>query len=137
MSGSVEITRALVLVWNTAQRDTGQSRVCLRLLLGMYNGSRFPFDLTDLRLLDSKLLDAALLLLRMDARPQMEVHDLLNRLYGRRDFGHRLELLACTWRFKGKCPTAMARDLQADKALQAPLLLQTPKTCADAVGEPS
>lgn len=137
MSGAAEITRALVLVWNTAQRDTGQSRVCLRLLLGMYNGSRFPFDLTDLRLLDTNLLDAALLLLRMDARPQMEVHELLNRLYGRRDFGHRLELLAWTWRFKGKCPTAMGRDLQADSALRGPLMLQAPKTCADAVGEPS
>lgn len=122
---AAEAFAALLLLWNTAQRDTGQSRVCLRLLLGIYNGDRFPFDLTDLRLLDTELRDAALVVLRMDSRPQMEVHELLNMLYKRTDFGHRLELLACNWRFKGKCPKAMEADLRADPELRRPLQLKT------------
>lgn len=79
------------------------ARVAARLLLGLYNGPRFPFDLTDLRLLDAQNLDHALVLLRMDARPQMEVHQLLNLLYGRTDFGHRFEHMAHVWRVKGRC----------------------------------
>lgn len=49
--------------------------VCARLLLGLYNGSRFPFDLTDLRLLPAELFEDAMQLIRMDARStRQEVH---------------------------------------------------------------
>lgn len=51
-----------------AQRDTGQSRIVARLLAGLYNGRRFPFDLTDLRSLDTALFEDAMTLVRMDAR---------------------------------------------------------------------
>lgn len=49
--------------------------VCARLLLGLYNGSRFPFDLTDLRLLPTELFEDAMQVIRMDARlTRQEVH---------------------------------------------------------------
>lgn len=79
------------------------ARVAARLLLGLYNGTRFPFDLTDLRCLDSENLHLALTLLQFDARPQMEVHQWLNQMYGRTDFGMRFEHLAHAWKLKGRC----------------------------------
>lgn len=57
-----------------AQSDTGQSGVVARFLLNLYNGDRFPFDNTDLRRLDSDLVDDCLAVLRMDANPAREVH---------------------------------------------------------------
>lgn len=57
-----------------AQRDTGQSQVIARFLLNLYNGNRFPFDNTDLRRLDSELVEDCIAVLRMDARPLQEVH---------------------------------------------------------------
>ena len=65
------------------------------MLLGLYNGRRFPMDLTDLRVLDTENLNAALEVITSDARScRMEVHDWLNRVTGRSDFGHRFEHLA-------------------------------------------
>ena len=84
-------------------QDHGAARIAARLLLGLYNGDRFQFDLTDLRLFDATNLKRALALLEFDARPQMEVHAWLNRLYGRTDFGARFEHLAHRWALKGKC----------------------------------
>lgn len=57
-----------------AQRDTGQSGVVARFLLNLYNGNRFPFDNTDLRRLDASIVLDCLAVLRMDSRPQQEVH---------------------------------------------------------------
>lgn len=57
-----------------AKGDTGQSGVVARFLLGVYNGSDFKFDLTDLRYLDSNLVEDCLALLRMDSNPEKEVH---------------------------------------------------------------
>ncbi|MGZ8317473.1 MAG: DUF7673 family protein [Telluria sp.] len=58
-----------------AQRDTGQSGVVARFLLGLYNGSRFPFDLTDLRRLDYALFDDCMAVLAMDCTAhRQEVH---------------------------------------------------------------
>ena len=58
-----------------AKGDTGQcSRVRL-FLLGLYNGHRFPFDLTQLRGLDKPIFDDCMAVLTMDARAtQQEVH---------------------------------------------------------------
>lgn len=57
-----------------AQSDTGQSVRVARFLLGLYNGPRFPFDLTDLRGLDFNLFDDCLSVLKMDYSPEVEVH---------------------------------------------------------------
>lgn len=86
-----------------SERDHGGARVAACVLLGLYNGTRFPLDLSDLRLLDDKNHARAMALLSLDKRPAMEVHVWLNRLYGRSDFGMRFEHLAHKWRMKGKC----------------------------------
>lgn len=98
--------QALVTVWNITQLHVGTSgaRAAAGVLLGLYNGTRFPFDMTDLRLLGSKELEAALAVITCDAtRCQMEVHSWLDRITGRHDFGMRFEHLAHEWRRKGKC----------------------------------
>lgn len=62
---------------------TSGSNACAKVLLGLYNGQRFPFDLTDLRTLDSGLFEAAMTVIRMDARQTWcEVHVLLDAIYG-------------------------------------------------------
>lgn len=68
---------ALDRLVEVARRDTGQSRVCGRFLLGLYNGGYYRFNLNDLRGLDTELLDDCLAVLRMDARPVREVHQLI------------------------------------------------------------
>jgi len=65
---------ALQRLLPVAQRCTGQSRIVGRFLLSLYNGSAFPFSLTDLRGLDSALWDDCLAVLRLDRRPEQEVH---------------------------------------------------------------
>lgn len=57
-----------------ALRDSGQSKRVARLLAGLYNGHRFPFDLTNLRSLDYEILEDCLAVLRMDANALKEVH---------------------------------------------------------------
>ncbi|WP_420464988.1 DUF7673 family protein [Panacagrimonas sp.] len=52
----------------------GQVRRLVAFLGGLYNGPRFPFDLTDLRSLDPDLADACLDVLRFDHFGQAEVH---------------------------------------------------------------
>ncbi len=58
-----------------ARGDSGQCRYIARFLAGLYNGSRFPFDLTDLRAIDDSLFEHCLAVLRLDHRPRKEVHD--------------------------------------------------------------
>ena len=66
---------ALQRLYGLAQGDTGQARVIAQFLAGLYNGTRFPFDLTDLRTLDDALFEDCMALLRMDARHCVqEVH---------------------------------------------------------------
>lgn len=111
-----EELQALKKLWLMAQHDNGGARVCARLLLGLYNGRRFPFDLTDLRLLDEEHLTAALTVLRMDARPAMEVHEQLQHSFGWPKMGVRFELLACDWNVKGRCNKVEERKLRAQMA---------------------
>ena len=99
---------SLVLLWNTTQQHLGTSgaRVSAGVLLGLYNGDRFPFDLTELRALDRVHLGAALEVIGADAAScPMEVHRLLDCMTGRDDFGERFEHLAHEYaRFKrGSC----------------------------------
>ncbi|UGR28906.1 hypothetical protein LSP17_03465 [Pseudomonas aeruginosa] len=65
---------ALQRLLPVAQRDTGQSRIVGRFLLSLYNGNAFPFCLTDLRGLDTQLWEDCLALLRLDRRPEVEIH---------------------------------------------------------------
>lgn len=57
-----------------AQGDTGQGERVARILLGLYNGYRFPLDLTNLRSLDYEILEDCLSVMRMDANTYQEVH---------------------------------------------------------------
>ena len=54
--------------------DTSQNHHVRRFLLGLYNGSRWPFDMTRLRCIDADLQRDALAVLRMDVNPAKEVH---------------------------------------------------------------
>ena len=111
-TSSQEQLAALDRVWQTAQGFHSAAKVCATLLLGLYNGRRFPFDLTELRRLDGHNLNDCLAVLRMDARPSAEVHDLLNRLHGVSDMGARFEHLAYNWRMKGAVKKAALPPLE-------------------------
>src|SRR5690554_5400701 len=65
---------ALFRLLPVALNDTGQSSVVARFLLGLYNGKRFPMDMTELRRLDRDLFLDCLAVLEMDHQPEMEVH---------------------------------------------------------------
>lgn len=91
---------AITLLYTTVQQmpDTSGGSCCAKLLLGLYNGRRFPFDLTDLRLLDSPRYAAARLVIDMDARrTYTEVHEVLNAIYADgRNVGAEFE----TWAYR-------------------------------------
>jgi hypothetical protein len=53
---------------------TGQSRRLVRFLAGVYNGQDYPFDLTEVRGLDSRLANACLDYLNYDPLGKKEVH---------------------------------------------------------------
>ncbi len=62
---------------------TSGGNAVAKLLLGLYNGRRFPFDLTDFRVLDDINFKAAMTVLAMDAqRCWCEVHVLLDAILG-------------------------------------------------------
>lgn len=75
-----------------AQGHSGQCRHVAAFLLGLYNGTRFPFDLTDLRSIDHAIFQDCLAVLRMDANPQREVHTYFD------NGGQVFEQLAEDWR---------------------------------------
>ncbi|MDP3219205.1 MAG: hypothetical protein Q8S73_34220 [Deltaproteobacteria bacterium] len=110
-------TKALATLWNVTQEHVGTSgaRISAGVLLGLYNGTRFPLDLTELRGLDSNLREAAFDVIKDDAAYcQMEVHERLNRLTGRHDFGQRFEHLAHEYSIfkRGKCKRDYLADLE-------------------------
>lgn len=75
-----------------AQGNTGQCRHVAAFLLGLYNGTRFPFDLTDLRCVDGEIFDDCMAVLQMDAQPAKEVHTYFE------NGGQVFEQLAIDWR---------------------------------------
>ncbi|CAN7780994.1 hypothetical protein LJR296_008002 [Cupriavidus necator] len=70
----VEGMDALAALLTVAEGDSDQAEVVARLLVGLYNGQEYPFDLTLLRLLDAERFVHALAVLRMDWRQKAEVH---------------------------------------------------------------
>lgn len=56
-------------LYQVAQGDHGACRHVARFLLGLYNGTRYPFDLTDLRCLDRELFEHCMAVLRMTTPP--------------------------------------------------------------------
>ncbi len=84
---------ALQRLYAVANDHSGQCRYVARFLLGLYNGRRFPFDLTDLRGLDRALFEDCMTVLRMDARvTSREVHTYFDK------GGTKFEALAERWR---------------------------------------
>jgi len=70
-----EGVEALERLYKVAQGNSGQCRRIALFLLGLYNGNRFPFDLTDFRAIDDELFEDCMRVLRMDARAcKQEVH---------------------------------------------------------------
>lgn len=66
---------SLKYLYEVAQRDSGQCRYIAGFLAGLYNGYRFPFNLIDLRCIDSALFDHCMNVLKMDRQPEKEVHE--------------------------------------------------------------
>ena len=87
IDGEIALRRLLPV----AMGNSGQSRRVACLLLGCYNGTRFPFDLTHLRSLDCALMDDCLAVLRMDANCYQEVHTYFE------NGGRIFEQLASDW----------------------------------------
>lgn len=110
---SSEELQALNDLYTTAKRlwDTGGGGACARVLLGCYNGDRFPFDLTDLRRLDGTNLNNVLTVLRMDARCRAEVHVILRELLQDRMVQPLFERWAYDMGLKGRAKKAQVEDL--------------------------
>lgn len=110
---SEEELAALEGLYATAKRlwDTGGGGTCARVLLGCYNGTRFPFDLTDLRRLDDSNLSKVLTVLRMDARCRAEVHVILGHMLSDRMVQAQFERWAFDLGLKGRAKKADVQDM--------------------------
>ena len=82
---------ALRRLFDIAHGHSGQCRYVAAFLLGLYNGGRFRFDLTDLRGLDAEIFDDCIKVLKMDSTPKLEVHQYFE------NGGERFEQLAKRW----------------------------------------
>lgn len=65
---------ALVRLLKIARGHSGQCRHVAAFLVGLYNGNRFKFDLTDFRCVDRAIFDDCMEVLKMDYAPIREVH---------------------------------------------------------------
>jgi hypothetical protein len=101
---------ALARLFKIAQGDSGQCRHVAAFLLGLYNGARFPFDLTDFRAVDVAICEDMLLVLRMDSHLRAEVHTYFPN--GNQAF----EQLANDWQLHSKAwaPTDNGMSRQRD-----------------------
>lgn len=94
---------ALRRLYKVACGHSGQCRKIARFLLGLYNGDRFPFDLTELRAIDDALFDDCVRVLNMDARlNKREVHTYFD------DGSRKWEALASDWRVVDVCQVQIA-----------------------------
>lgn len=97
---------AALRLYHLVKQHSGTSggNAAARLLLGLYNGRRFPFDLTELRGFDANNLEAAFTVMLMDAtRCWCEIHALLNAILEVSYVGHEFEVWAYNLRLKGRC----------------------------------
>lgn len=98
---------ALRRLYELPKRHSGTSggNAAAKLLLGLYNGGRFPFDLTDLRVFDLANFEAAMTVLRMDAPScKAEVHTVLDAIFADGfSTGAEFEHWAFNLRLKGRC----------------------------------
>lgn len=69
---------AITLLVNTAQRDTGASRVAAQIVLSAYNGHAFQLDITELTNLDATHYAAALDVIRGRAELRIEPHTVID-----------------------------------------------------------
>ena len=67
-----EFDRAITAI--EAHTGTGQARRLVKFLAGVYNGEDCPFDLTELRALDTEFANACLDYLNYDRLAKREVH---------------------------------------------------------------
>jgi hypothetical protein len=116
---SLAQAEALRRLYELVKRHSGTSggNTAAKLLLGLYNGQRFPFDLTDLRSLDAGNFEAAMTVIRMDARQTWcEVHVLLDAIYGD---GRRVQTEFENWAYNLRLKGAVKKtDLPAIKGPQ-------------------
>ncbi|WP_432263274.1 DUF7673 family protein [Cupriavidus sp. TMH.W2] len=82
---------ALRRLFKIANGNSGQCRKVAAFLLGLYNGQRFPFDMTDFRAVDQAIFEDMLLVLRMDSHLKQEVHNYFE------NGGRAFETLANDW----------------------------------------
>ena len=102
-----EQQKAALHLYQTVKRHSGTSggNTLAKVLLGLYNGPRFPFDLTDLRLLDADNFIAAMTVIHMDSRrTYCEIHVLLDAILGGdANTGAEFEHWAYGLKLKGRC----------------------------------
>ena len=99
--------RAVLTLYQLVKRHNGTSggNAAAKFLLGLYNGNRFPFDLTDFRVFDTENFNAAMIVLALDAhRCWCEVHVLLNAILGvGANTGAEFENWAYNLKLRGRC----------------------------------
>ena len=111
---------AIDKLYQVAKQHQGTSggNAAAKLLLGLYNGKRFPFDLTDLRVLDAGNYAAAMVVIDMDARrTYTEVHVILAALHVGEPVQSVMEMWAVDLGLKGRATKAgiaeMRRELKS------------------------
>lgn len=65
---------SLTILLEQTRGDSGQCGTVARFLAGLYNGTDFPFDMTELRGLDADLFEHCIAVLRLDSHPDVEIH---------------------------------------------------------------
>lgn len=105
---------SLGVLFSMAQGDHGGAIVARKFLLSLYNGRRFPFDLTDLRLLDMRRFEQCLEVLRMDYTPAEEVHVTIGRYFN--PAGKPVGGLFERWAYDMRLPGRAKKDQIADYA---------------------
>jgi len=101
---------SLQVLYKIAHGHSGQCRRVAAFLLSLYNGQRFPFDMTDFRAVDAEIFEHMLRVLRMDSRARAEVHTYFP------NGGQAFERLANDWRLHSQAwrPTENGMCQQRD-----------------------
>lgn len=101
---------SLTYLLSVAEGDTDQAGVVARFLVGLYNGTHFPFNLTELRDLHHDLFAHCLAVLRLDNRPAVEVHRYFT------DGSARWQKMIVNWSLDQRpAPAALAVSLASER----------------------